>query len=147
MAPRDKSFAFVVEIDGIERAAFTECSELSMEVGEMKYREGGTLVEEKEAGLVTFPDITLKRGKISDRSFYNWIKDVINVTSGLANVPGATYKRNLDVVQLDRDGSEIRRYPVIEAWPKTRKVGPWNNNSEDYVMEEMVLSCKSWDEL
>jgi phage tail-like protein len=144
---RDKSFAFVVEIDGIARSAFKECSELNMEIGEMKIREGGALIEDKEAGLVTFPDITLKRGRISDKSFYDWIKQVIQVSSGYALLGGDGYKRNLDIVQLDRDGSEIRRYRVIDAWPKGRKIGPWNNDSEDYIMEEMVLSCKLWDEL
>jgi phage tail-like protein len=147
MSSRDKAFAFRVEIDGIVRAAFKECSELSMDVGVLQIREGGTLVAEKEAGLVTFPDITLKTGRINDRSFYEWMKEVINVASGLASAIGTDYQRSLDVVQLDRDGSEIRRYRVTQAWPNLRKIGPWDNDKEEFIMEELKLAYKFWDEV
>jgi phage tail-like protein len=144
---RDKQFAFKIEIDGIPRVAFKTCSELEMAVGVLSTREGGKLMAEKEAGLVTFPDITIGGARTTDRSFYDWMKQVCNVISGYAEAAGATYMRTFDVVQMDRDGSEIRRYRVVNAWPNNRKVGPWDNDAEEYVQETIVFSCDYWHEV
>lgn len=144
---RDKQYAFKVEFDGIERVAFRTCSALEEMVGTLTIREGGQLMADKEAGLVEFPDVTISGARVSDRAFYEWMKEVINVQNGMADAAGITYMRNFDIVQMDRDGSERRRYRCVDAFPKSRKVGPWDNDAEEYVAEELVFSIKYWFEV
>jgi phage tail-like protein len=143
----DKKFAFTVEIDGITRAEFVTCSELTKEIGKMEYRAGGRLNPTKEAGLVNISDITLERGKTADREFADWVEEVVDTLTGKATVPGDQYKRNGDIVQRDRNGDEVRRYRFFGAFPSTKTVGNWDNNAEEFVMETLVLSLDSFKEL
>ena len=57
-----KKFKFIVEIDDIGHAGFQKCSELSVEVANVQYFEGGSLIPNKSPGRLTFADVTLERG-------------------------------------------------------------------------------------
>ena len=45
-----KKFKFIVEIDDIGHAGFQKCSELSVEVANVQYFEGGSLIPNKKIG-------------------------------------------------------------------------------------------------
>src|SRR5574339_424212 len=98
-----KKFKFIVEIDQIASAGFQKCSELSVEVANVQYFEGGSLIPNKSPGRLTFTDVTLERGATQDRDLFTWFEDVASTSSGLG-LTGIGYKRNLDIVQQDRDG-------------------------------------------
>ena len=58
-----RSYHFLVEIDGITRAGFRECSGLDSSQDAIEYREGNEgLTSRKLPGLVKYSNITLKRG-------------------------------------------------------------------------------------
>jgi len=143
----DKGMFFRIEIDGFASAEFMTCSELTVELGELSIRQGGTLVADKDPGLATYPDIVMTRGKTLDRDFYNWMKLLIDGASGRGTAPSTELKKDFDIVQLDRNGDEVKRYRVFKAWPKIRTIGPWDNDAEEYVIESLTLACKYWDEL
>lgn len=134
-----KKFKFVVEIDGINYAGFTKCSELSVEVGKVEHFEGGSLTPNKSPGKVSFPDVTLERGATQDVDLWNWLSDVVNTASGLG-LTDPNYKRNLDIVQQDRDGSELRRWALSGAWPVKFVAGEWDNDAEENVVESVTLT-------
>lgn len=134
-----KKFKFVIEIDGVASSGFQKCSELSMEVAKVEYSEGGALIPDKSPGRVTFPDITLERGATKDEDLFNWMKDVANVASN-SGLVDAKYKRNLDIVQQDRDGSTLRRWRLKNAWPPTFKAGEWDNEADENVIESLTLT-------
>ena len=48
-----KDFRFLVEIDGIVQAGFTECSGFGSDVEVVDYREGGDVVAHVDGGQVT----------------------------------------------------------------------------------------------
>jgi len=133
-----KKFKFLIEIDGIARAHFKTCSELSTEVGVVKHREGGALRADKSPGLVEDEPITLERGVTNDLELYTWFKEVVDAASGTGLVDDQ-YKREMHIVQLDRDGSELRRWPVTGCWPKKFVAGAWDNDAEEVVIETVVL--------
>jgi len=143
----DKKYAFIVEIDGFARAAFKTCGELAIEFGESSIREGGKMIPHKEPALASIPDITLTRGKSNDKDFRDWTKEVCDMVAGVGGTPGDEYLKNGAIVQLDRDGSEKRRYPFYKAWPKRRSVGDWDNDSEEFQIESMTLSIGYWEEV
>ncbi len=98
-----------------------------------------SLIPHKSPGRLTFADITLERGATKDKDLYDWFADVANTASGLGLVePG--YKRNMDIVQLDRDGSELRRWTVMNAWPTKFVAGDWDNSTDDNLVESVTLA-------
>lgn len=141
-SPRNfhKKFKFVVEVDvGVSRSAFQKCSELSAEIAKIEYSEGGTLYPDKSPGRLSFSDITLERGASLDRDLYDWFIEVCDAAAGGGVVePG--FKRNLDIVQLDRDGTELRRWRLTGAWPTKFVAGDWDNEADENVIESFTLT-------
>ena len=78
-----KKFKFIVEIDDVGHAGFQKCSELSVEVANVQYFEGGSLIPNKSPGRLTFADVTLERGATQDRDLFDWFQDVAITSSGL----------------------------------------------------------------
>ena len=58
-----KNFRFLVELDGIVQAGFTDCSGFGSQVESVEYREGGDPNSvRKLPGKATYPDISLSGG-------------------------------------------------------------------------------------
>lgn len=138
-----EKFNYVIEINGIRRAAFLNCSELSVELGKVELREGGRLIPHKKPGLQTFADLTLTRGATPDRDMYDWMEQTAKLSTGLGDV-GETYKRELDIVQIDRNGAERRRWTIAKAFPTKFSAGEWDATSEEAVVETVVLTFDSF---
>ena len=134
-----KKFKFLVEADGVASAAFQKCSELAAEVAEVNYREGGALIPNKSPGLVDFPNITLERGASADIDLYNWFRTVV-IASANSGLPDIGYKRNLDIVQQDRDNTTLRRWSVFFAYPRRFVAGAWDNDANENVIEMVELA-------
>ena len=139
-----QKFAFAVEIDSMPVASFSSCSELSVEAAKVEHWEGGRLIPFKQPGRLTFADVTLERGATRDRAFYDWMQPVADAASGLG-LPTPLYKRSLDIVSLDRDGSTLRRWSLYNAWPTKFVAGAWDNASDDVVIESVVLTFDSFE--
>ena len=141
-----KKFKFVVEIDGIPEARFVKAGPMEAEIAEIEQHGGGSLVGDKEPGRVKFTDITLEQGVTGNFDLYKWFKEVANVAANSGLIT-PNYKRNLDIVQQDRDGTTLRRWRIYEAWPKKFKAGDWDNDADENVMESVVLSLKYWEQV
>jgi phage tail-like protein len=139
-----KRWMFACEVDGLRHAGFQSCSELSIEVANVQYWEGGRLIPHKSPGRLTFADITLERGATNDRDFYDWMNEVVNVASGLG-LPTPAYKRNMDIVQLERDGTVARRWSVFGAWPVKLVAGAWDASSDEALIESVSLTFDYWE--
>ena len=90
-------------------------------------------------GRLTFADVTLERGATQDRDLFDWLQDVAITASGLG-LPDNGYKRNLDIVQQDRDGRTLRRWSLSGAWPVKFVAGEWDNESDENVIEGVTLT-------
>lgn len=63
-----RTFNFLVEIDGVTAAGFSECSGLSTETEVIEYREGSDRGGvRKLSGLTKYSNIVLKRGITASR--------------------------------------------------------------------------------
>lgn len=140
----DKKFKFLVEIDGVVSAKFQKCSELSAEIAKVEYHEGGAVIPDKSPGKVTVSDLTLERGACRDADLFTWFKQVIDITAQTGQID-PQFKRSLDIVQLDRDGSELRRWTVTGAWPTKFVAGAWDNEADENVIESVVLAIDTFD--
>jgi phage tail-like protein len=111
-APRNDpygAFNFIVEIDGLAVAGFSECSGLTAETTVIEYREGNEMAGvRKLAGLTKFAPIILKRGITKERDLWNWYKNIIN---------GNTDRRNGSIVLLGNDHTPVARWNFTNGWP------------------------------
>ena len=132
-----KSFNFIVEIDGLATAGFTECSGLSTETTVIEYREGSDKdVVRKLPGLNKFSNITLKRGLTANRDLWNWRKTIIE---------GTIDRRNVAIILLADDRTEVARFTLSQAWP-CKWVGPaLNAKGNDIAIEELELAHEGLD--
>jgi phage tail-like protein len=72
-------FRFLVEIDGMIVAGFTDVTGLAAEIGTTPYKEGGcNAFEHHLPGPATFPPLVLKRGLTDFDNLWSWHEDVRN---------------------------------------------------------------------
>lgn len=134
-----KKFKFVVEIDEFTSAGFQKCSELSVEVANIEYHEGGALIPNKSPGRLKFADVTLERGATKDSDLFDWMSEVADAAAN-AGLVEPRFKRNVDIVQQDRDGSTLRRWSLSGAWPIKFVAGAWDNEADENVIESVTLT-------
>lgn len=138
----DKKFLFGIEIDGLEVGWFESCSSLEAEIGVVEQHEGGTInVADQSPGKLKFSAVTLKIGATDNDDLYQWWLQVIDAAAN-SGEPDDGYKKNVSIVQKDRDGSEKRRHNLYEAWPSKFVFGEWDAKAEENVMEEVTLTFK-----
>jgi len=126
-----RSYNFIVEIDGIARAAFRECSGLDTSNDPIDYREGtdGRHVR-KLPGLTKSANITLKWGTTDDAALWQWRKTVMD---------GVVQRKNGSIVLLDDTGSEKLRWNFNDGWP-TKWTGPtFNATSNEVAIETLEI--------
>jgi phage tail-like protein len=134
-----KRFKYVVEIDHFQSAGFQKCSELSVEVANIEHFEGGSLIPSKSPGRLKFADVTLERGATKDQDMFDWMSQVADAAAN-AGLVEPRFKRSCDIVQLDRDGSTLRRWSLSGAWPIKFVAGAWDNESDENVIESVTLT-------
>ncbi|TXD36724.1 phage tail protein [Lujinxingia vulgaris] len=120
-------------------AGFHKCSELSIEVANVQHFAGGSLIPNKSSDRLTFADVIFVRGATQNRNIFDWFQDVALTLSGLG-LTDVNYKRNLDIVQQDRDGTTLRRWSLSRAWPVKFVAGDWDNESDENVIESVTLT-------
>ena len=127
-----RSFNFRVELDGITRAGFRECSGLDSTTDAVDYREGGDgLVVRKLPGLNKYSNITLKWGMSDDTELWDWRKKVMT---------GKIERKNGSIVLLDDAGAEKMRWNFREAWP-IKWTGPsFNATGNEVAIETLEIA-------
>jgi len=140
-SPKDflKRYKFIIECDRLGDTAFQKCSEIESDIEVNEYAEGGAIFNEKDAGRVTFTNVTLERGQTSDdNDMESWHLEAAAAGDDVGGV-GDSYKTNADIVNQKRDGTTARRYRMFNAWPKRVKVGPWDNTSSEHTFSEAEI--------
>lgn len=128
------NFNFLVEIDGIVRAAFHEVGGLDSSVDVIEHREGGeTITTRKLPGQVKFSNVSLKWGMTDDVDLYRWHRQWVD------GDPAAP-RKNGSIVLLDRQGQEKARWNFFNGWP-SRWTGPaFNAESNDVAIESLEIA-------
>ncbi len=129
-----KNFRFLVEIDGIVQAGFSETSGFGSNVEVIEYREGGdpTTVR-KLPGKVSYPDITLKWGVTDSRELYDWHRVAIN---------GQIERKNGSIILMDDTGQEKVRWNFFNAWPSKWDGATFTAKGNDVAIDSLTVSCE-----
>lgn len=129
-----KNFRFLVEIDGITQAGFSDCSGFGSNVEVVEYREGGdTATIRKLPGKISYPDITLKWGITNSRELYDW---------HLAAVNGQIERKNGSIILQDDLGTEQVRWNFFSAWPSKYAAPEMNAKGNDVAIDSLTVSCE-----
>lgn len=129
-----KNFRFLVEIDGIVQAGFSDCSGFGSNIEVIEYREGGeSATVRKLAGKVSYPDITLKWGLTDSRDLYDW---------HLKAIGGKIERKNGSIIQQDDLGAEKVRWNFFGAWPSKYDAPDYTAKGNDVAIDTLIVSCE-----
>ena len=127
-----KSFNFLVEIDGVQSAGFTECTGLSTETDVIEYREGSDRGGvRKIPGLAKFTNIVLKRGLTRSRDLWNWRKVIID---------GGIDRRSGAIIVLGDDHAAVARFRFREGWHSKWEGPTFNARSSEVAIETLEIA-------
>jgi phage tail-like protein len=129
-----KNFRFLVEIDGIVQAGFSDVSGFGSNVESIEYREGGeNTTVRKLPGKVSYPDITLKWGVTDSRELYDWHRSAIT---------GAVQRKNGSIILLDDTGTEKVRWNFFNAWASKWDGPDFSGKGNDVAIDTLTVSCE-----
>lgn len=128
-----KNFNFLVQIDGIDQAAFSEVSGLQAETEVIEYREGSDPLSSsrKLPGVVKYGNVTLKRGVTQSRDLWEWWRTVST---------GAVERRNVAVVLLDDARQPVKRWLLRNAFPAKYVAPDLNAKGNEVAIETLELA-------
>ena len=126
------NFNFLVEIDGITRAAFQECSGFDSTIDVIEHREGGeNTTLRKLPGMTKYSNIVLKWGMTDGCELHQRHRRAVE---------GRIERKNGPIVLLNRSGDEVGRWNFERAWP-TKYDGPdLNAEGNDVAIETLELA-------
>jgi phage tail-like protein len=136
MATRVDPYAgynFSVELDGMTRAGFRECSGLENSQNAGEYREGTDKnpSARKIPGLVTHSDITLSRGITADSRLWEWRETVMN---------GTVERHDISITLLDDVGNAKITWNLYDCWPRQWTGPNFDATADDLAVEQLILA-------
>jgi phage tail-like protein len=128
-------FHFAVDIQGVVKGYFTECSGLGSEheIIEHKVVNEGKEVVIKMPGRLKWENITLKRGITSNMDIWKWRKLVEDGKVEDARHDGS-------IVMYNQELKEVARWNFFRAWP-LKVTGPQpKSDSNEIGVEELTIA-------
>ena len=128
--------SFGLEMDGIVIKQINEVSGLKLEQDVIELKQNtadGKYVIKKEPGRPKAGECTLTRGLTGDNSFENWVKDAQFGKMSTARKGGA-------IIVYDYEGNAIKRYKLINAWPKSLEIGSLKAGDTNVLTEKIVIT-------
>jgi phage tail-like protein len=125
-------FNFLIEIDGVVKGGFSECSGLTSDTNVIDYREGNEkpLTARRLPGLMKYNNIVLKRGYTADKSLWTWRKNVVD---------GNVQRTNVAITLLDDARNTVHTWNVREAWPAKLEGPGLNAKTSEVAIETLEI--------
>jgi phage tail-like protein len=128
-------FNFLIEVEDLAVAGFTEVSGLNAESDIIEYREGSDLTRmRKLPALSKFGNITLKRGYTQSRELWEWRKSTLD---------GATQRHNGAIILLDEARNPVHRWEFFEAWISKYEGPALNASTAEAAVESIEIAVES----
>lgn len=126
-----RGYNFRLEIDGITKAGFRECSGLDAAEDNTGKQSSPTNPELRPiAGKPKYNNVTLKWGITDDHSLLKW---------GDLAIDGKTERKNGSIILMDED-RQVKRWNFVNGWP-TKWVGPFfDSTANDVAIETLEIA-------
>ncbi|QXE33806.1 MULTISPECIES: phage tail protein [Streptomyces] len=133
--------SFGLEFDGVVIKQITEVSGLKMEQDVIELKQNtadGKYAVKKLPGRPKAGEVTVTRGLTEDNSFEAWIKSSRFGKMGEARKNGA-------IVVYDYEGVAIKRYQLVNAWPKSLEIGTLKAGDTSVLTEKLAITYESME--
>ena len=128
------AFNFLVEIDNVTVAGFSECTGVNTETDAIEYRTGNLdITVTKLPGLKKFGNITLKRGFTASKELWEWRKKVLD---------GKTERQSGSIVLQNEARQEALRWNFREGWPRKWEGPTFNAKTNEVAIETLEIVCE-----
>ena len=128
---------FAVDIGTGDEIGFSEVELPSGEIEVIEYREGNEIGRTRKLpGLVTYPNVTLKRGINGYLALYNWWKSARD---------GNIQRADVSITLLDERRQEVVRWNLSRAWPVKLEAGPLNAQGNEVAIETLELAHEGFE--
>lgn len=131
--------SFGLEFDSVLIRQITEVSGLKMEQDVIELKQNtadGKYAIKKLPGRPKAGEVTVTRGLTEDNSFEQWIKD-----SRFGKMVNA--RRNGSIIVYDYEGIPIKRYKLINAWPKSLEISTLKAGDTSVLTEKLAITYES----
>jgi phage tail-like protein len=128
-----RNFRFLVEIDGIVQAGFSEAAIPDTTSDIIEYRVGNEPASPRKLpGLNKYGNVTLKWGITESTELYEkWRKPVEE---------GKIVRKNVAIVVLKEDGTPAARWEFQNAWPSKYKAPDLSAKGNDVAVESLEIA-------
>ena len=133
--------SFGLEFDGVVIEQIAEVSGLKINHDVVEFKQAtdrGKLIVRKLPGRPKAGEVTLTRGLTQDGSFDDWIRD-----SRFGKAPDA--RKGGAIIVFDYEGTVIRSYNLINAWPKQLEIGSLKTGDTVVPAEKLTLTYEGWE--
>ncbi|MFG3436809.1 phage tail protein [Nonomuraea sp. NPDC047897] len=133
--------SFGLEVDGIVIKQISEVSGLKMEQDVIELKQNtadGKYVVKKLPGRPKAGEVTLTRGLTADNSFEKWAKEAHFGRMSNARKGGA-------IIVYDFENNPIKRYKLINAWPKSLEIGALKAGDTSVLTERLVITYEQME--
>lgn len=129
-----RNFRFLLEINGIVQAGFSEVTVPDTSTDVVEYREGDEEPRlRKLSGLNKFANITLKSGTTDSMELFGWRKLVMQ-----GKIKDA--RRNIAIIIKDEEGNPSARWEFEKAWPIKYDPPDLNAKGNDVAVETLEIA-------
>lgn len=126
------AFNFLVEIDGVTTAGFSEASGLAAETDAIDYRVGSEdITVRKLPGLRKYTNIVLKRGFTTGTELWDWRKKVMD---------GQTERKSGSITLLDEAREPALTWSFREGWPSKLEGPTFNAKNNEVAVETLEIT-------
>ncbi|MCP4157231.1 MAG: phage tail protein [bacterium] len=125
---------FLLEIDSITQAGFSEVTIPDTAQDPIEYREGNDVpTVHKIPGLIKYGNVTLKWGITDSLDLYKWR---VLVEDGKMKEA----RRNVAIILRDEEGNDKCRWEFFEAWPTKYDSPDLNATASEIAIETLEIA-------
>jgi phage tail-like protein len=125
-------FNFLIELDGLTVAGFTEVGGLDTESDVIEYRNGNDeATMRKLPGLRSYSNITLKRGYTENLELWGWRKTTED---------GETERRDGVIILLDEARQPVLRWIFRSGWISKYEGATLNSTTNEAAIESIEIA-------
>lgn len=131
-----RNFRFLLEIDNITRAGFSEVAIAETTIEAVDYREGTDPPHTRKlSGLTKYGNITLKAGVTVGANALDLFKWFADVSEGLVK----ERRKRVVIVVKDEGGQDKARFVISDAWPVKYDPSDLNAKGNEVFIEQLDL--------
>jgi phage tail-like protein len=128
-----RNFRYVLEIEGIDQASFSEVAVGETASDVIEYRDGDEPNwTRKLSGLTKYGNVTLKWGMTDSTELESWHD---RIAAGQIQ----TNRKTVAIIVQDESGAPKARFVVDRAWPSKYTISGLNGKGNETLIESIEL--------